>query len=506
MGQERYGTMRTGFIVVYLAVSSAVITHADILQEQLSPSFGNSSLFIGAQKTSAQVAAVEAPYNGGEPVILVAVTTGNSYLKLYRYDEVDHTLVLLENISVESGIPHHVAFLQLPIGPAGELHWCLTIPRWDRNYAKVDIYDIERCTLYTDCWSDDTQNQAYHVADLGNGTYGINAENSINICTFDVESIQFRNIHHTSPEEFYYGASSSLIPSRTCETQIFQYTDGISNAVACLTTMHNGGIRIWDPESPFQVLSRIGVAQQGDSGLGYHDHEGHRIVNSELGDVHRAVILNGDDPRSSGGIEPRLLFFSNSTMGYLIYDISVPEEPQFVWQWNNDIRPGAKSDFDWHGAGCDNQPISPEQASPETFPGCSFGIGLRAEQSSSTIHLFLADGRSGLLSFDLSYFLSPFGYDPARNFRSVSIDPPQKYAVDDDSLHAYDICTLDLGEDSTLVFTTWKTYNDTEAPESYIGLSVHLDDPGRDTGSSSETGEGIGLIRFMQELIRSREN
>jgi len=494
--------MHPRLIVLYLAILSALSIRADILHEQLAPAAADNSLFIGAQKTSAQVAAIVAPYKGGEPAILVAVTSGGNYLKLYRYYEEDRSLVLLEDISVGSGIPHHVAFLQFPIGPDGELHWCLTIPRWDRNFAKIDIYDLESCTLYTDCWSDDAQSQAYHVADLGNGTYGINVENSINICTFDPGSVQFSTIHRTTPEEFYYGASSYYAPARTCETQLFQYTNESGNSVACLTTMHNGGIRIWDPESPFRILSRIGVVQHGDSGLYYYDEDDHRVVNSELGDVHRAVILNGIDPNSNRGIEPRLLFFSNNTMGYLIYDISVPEEPQFIWQWDNDTRLGADSDFNWHGAGCDNEPISNQQASPATFPGCSFGIGLRAEQSNSSIHLFLADGRSGLLCFDLSYFLSPFGYDPERNFRSISIDPPFKYSIGDDSLHAYDLCTLDLGEDGSLVFTTWKTTNDTEAPESYIGLSVHLDGPGGNAGSSSDTGESNGLIRFMQELIR----
>jgi len=496
--------MRIVFGIVFLVLSSAVsVIQADILTSQLSPSIENGSVFIGNQHFGGQLAVARAPYNGGENIILVAISSGNDYVKLYKYDEENEVLTFLNDIFVDSGIPFDISFIQLPMNSQADKHWCLVIPRWDRSFAQVDIYDVETCTPYFNCISNSgAMNQAYHVSDLGNGTYAISAEDIIYVCNFN-EDRKFVENGHLEPEHMFYGASSTNPNARAYETQIYDYSTPSIFGSACVTTMHNAGIRIWDPDS-YQILSRIGVGQHGGSGQSYYD-DGNLIVNSELGDVHRAAVLHGGDFQTSAGtISSRLLFFSNHTMGFMIYDISKPESPQFVWQWDNDIRLGSDTEFYWHGAGCDNKHVSPHNdPGNNSYPGDVFGIGLRSNRNTNLIHLYIADCTNGLLVFDFSCFLSPFGTSIASsNYRSIVIDQPVIYSIDGELLCAHDLRTLELGVDGpTLVFTTWKVNNDPMAPDNYIGLSVHLDGTSINTNFVSDNNEGTLTSPFMLESL-----
>ncbi len=204
-------------------------------------------------------------------------------------------------------------------------------------------------------------------------------------------------------------------------------------------------------------------------------------MDGELGDVHRAAILNGANISTQNGvIASRLLFFSNHTMGFMIYDISIPDAPQYVWQWDNDVRLGSAGSigqFDWHSAGCDATEIQPRNNPPSLLPGCAFGIGLRAVDTiDDIIHVFVADGRCGLLAFDFGNFLSPFGPNAACNYRSVVIDAPIYYLTPlpfEDPFMAHDLRTLDYGG-CTLVFTSWKENKEVDV-DGFVGLSVHRD-------------------------------
>ena len=461
---------------VLLAILLAGSLHGDILTERLSPSAANGSVFIGSQNLSGQLAVTEAYYNGSlEKLVLLAVSTGNQYIKLYSYDDGSGTLTFLENITVASGIPFDISFIDLPVGLGGTYHSCLVIPRCFSS--NIDIYDVQTCTPHWDCWNTATANQVYHVSDLENGSYGINACNIITVCTFDALTKQFINSYRIPQENVFYGASSTCPPARTYETQLYDYSYSELTGNACITTTHNGGIRIWDPQT-HRVLSRIGVGQQGGSGSAYYDGNGNMVVDGELGDVHRAAVLNGADITTAlGVIASRLLFFSNHTMGFMIYDISIPDAPQYVWQWDNDVRLGSGAgQFDWHSAGCDNKEIALPNNPPALIPGNAFGIGLRSVDllENDIIHIFLADGRYGLLSFDFGNFLSPFGYDDECNYRSIVIDEPIHYSTPNNNpFMAHDLRTLDY-DGGTLVFTSWKE-NKEQGENGFVGLSVHRD-------------------------------
>lgn len=464
---------------VLLAILLAGSLQGDILTERVSPSSMNGSIFIGRQNLSGQLAVTEAIYNESvEELILLAVSTGNQYIKLYSYDDVCGTISWLDNIDVLSGIPFDISFIDLPVGDNGEYHCCIVIPRWDRFFSNIDVYDVVDCELHRNCWNTSIENQAYHVADLENGYYGINAGDIITVCTFDPLTKQFINADRIPADNVFYGASSTCPPARTYETQLYGYKNSLLIGNACITTMHNGGIRIWDPQT-HDILSRIGVGQQGGSGSHYYDEYGNMVVDGELGDVHRAAILNGADiPTDFGVIASRLLFFTNHTMGFMIYDISIPDAPQYVWQWDNDVRLGSGTgQFDWHSAGCDEMEIQLPNNPPGLLPGNAFGIGLRAVDlpENDIIHVFVADGRYGLLAFNFGNFLSPFGYDDECNYRSVIIDAPiDNYRTPEEHpFMAYDLRTLDYGS-CTLVFTSWKE-NKEQEEDGFVGLSVHRD-------------------------------
>jgi hypothetical protein len=208
----------------------------------------------------------------------------------------------------------------------------------------------------------------------------------------------------------------------------------------------------------------------------------------ELGDVHRAVVLNGGTSYFSElddiQIGSRLLFFADNTMGFMVYDISKPDEPQFVWQWDCDTRPCEEEesggDWDWHGVGDLNDDLITLQAEPGEIPGEAFGIGVASNsegQSPAEVHLYLAGGIDGLRLFDLTEFLDPFGRGNEgddSNFDDFAIYHYNSYTVGENVvMQAHDLQTFSE-DDNTYVFTSWREGRD--ITNGHIGLSVHLDE------------------------------
>lgn len=224
--------------------------------------------------------------------------------------------------------------------------------------------------------------------------------------------------------DVYYGNTCESNPSRPCESQPCGFLFAGEHRKLFLSTSHNGGVVIWDrtknDSEIADVISQIQTPQHGwdqetPGGIG------------ELGDTHRAVVLEGADFSLNGlAGETRLLFFSNNTMGFCIYDISNPTSPQFVWQWDGDTREPADATGAWDWCGTITPIGEGELAIPpqnSEYPGSAFGIELVYNNNTGDIRLFLGDCADGLLAFDLSYFLNPFnlpGGNTSRCFDSIS--------------------------------------------------------------------------------------
>ncbi len=305
-------------------------------------------------------------------------------------------------------------------------------------------------------------------------------QNVILLASFDSDSSRFDDESTFNVPYLYYGARHEPSEARAWVTYVQRFRYGSEfNGPLCYTTNHNGGVLIWDPvtNSIDRTISRIAVSQYG--GWEYDS-----LVHGELGDVHRAAILEGGSSTFSDldtiQVDCRLLFFSNRTMGFIVSDVSKPDAPQHVWQWDCDTRPCEDNtpgpDWDWHGAGdVDDDAIS--QAAMGSFPGETFGIGVASNSSDDppTIHVYLAGGVDGLRLFDFSEFLDPFGEDTTgdSNYDDFSIDIYDSYVVGLDEMQAFDLQTFTEGDD-TYVFTSWR--KNRKDPLGPLGLTVHLDE------------------------------
>ncbi|MDM7993094.1 MAG: FlgD immunoglobulin-like domain containing protein [Candidatus Fermentibacter sp.] len=270
--------------------------------------------------------------------------------------------------------------------------------------------------------------------------------------------------------DVYYGNTVETNPTRPCESQLCEFVFGGESSSLFLSTSHNGGVVIWDhsgiSQQDAEVVSQILTPQHGwdqgaVGGIG------------ELGDTHRAVVLEGADFSVNGDAgETRLLFFANNTMGFCVYDISNPASPQFIWQWDGDTREPANStgDWDWCGTICpvDGEDLAiPPQSSQ--YPGRAFGIDLVSNENSGYIRLFLGDCADGLLSFDLSNFLNPFAIDtPTRCFDGISEEVYWPAEAEPDELcGAFDTRVLD-GTGHDYLVTSWMLPGSNR-----IAISVH---------------------------------
>ncbi len=344
--------------------------------------------------------------------------------------------------------------------------------------------------------------EVYHVTELPSSAaedYAISTEfppaqpggpvqNVILLSSYNSDSRRFDDESTFNVPYLYYGSMHGTVDTRTWVTSVqdFRYGSEFNDSL-CYTTTHNGGILVWDPDvdvNDDRIVSRISVSQCG----GWDYEVGSVDIGGELGDVHRAVVLEGGSDSFSDldsiQIDNRLLFYSNNTMGLMICDISKPDAPQHIWQWDCDTRPCEESsqggDWDWHGAGnMDDDTI--DQAEPGSYAARTFGIGVAyfvPEESPPppTIHVYLAGGIDGLRLLNFSEFLNPFGVnmDGESNFDDFSIDIYDSYIVDEEEMQAFDLQTFSEDGD-TYVFTSWKmsTQYGVEGP---IGLTVHLDE------------------------------
>ncbi len=465
--------------------------------------------FSGNQYSGAKLAVAEVMFLEGdslqeESTLLVAITDGLDAVRLYSFNTGNNRLTFEDEVNVEvDSIDDPIAwspiFMDLDVAGDGE-ESCLVIPTMAEGTEGGSI-SIVRLTerdqdsllvVIDNCFKCDNgdHGNVYYVAELPSSAvwdYAISTEfanplqHVILLASFDSDSSRFDDDSTFTVPYLYYGARHAAPKARPWVTTVQRFRYGSEfDGPLCYTTCHNGGVLIWDPaDSNATTVSRIAASQHGG-----WEYEPGEDIDGELGDVHRAVVLEGGSSTFSDlgsiQVESRLLFFSNRTMGFIVCDVSKPDAPQHVWQWDCDTRPcegtGIDPDWDWHGSGnVDDDTIS--QADAGSFPGETFGIGVASNSSDDppTIHVYLAGGVDGLRLFDLSEFLDPFGEDTTgdSNFDDFSIDSYDSYEVDDFEMQAFDLQTFTEGDD-TYVFTSWrKNREDDDGP---IGLTVHLDE------------------------------
>jgi hypothetical protein len=486
--------------VLLLSLSSLAL--ADTWDSIADADFYGGWQYSGAKLAVAEVMFLEGDSLQEESTLLIAITDGLDAVRLYSFDTGDSTLTLEDEVNVEvDSIDDPIAwspiFMNLDVTGEGE-ESCLVIPTMadgtdggSISIVRLTERDQDSLLVVIDncfkCDNGDHEN-VYYVAELPPSAvwdYAISTEfanplqHVILLASFDSDSGRFDDDSTFTVPYLYYGARHAAPEARPWVTAVQRFRYGSEfDGPLCYTTCHNGGVLIWDPaDSTATTVSRIAASQHGGW---YYDDD----TKGELGDVHRAVVLEGGSSTFSDldtiQVDSRLIFFSNRTMGFIVCDVSKPDAPQFVWQWDCDTRPCEENtpgpDWDWHGAGdVDDDAIS--QAAMGSFPGETFGIGVASNSSDDppTIHVYLAGGVDGLRLFDLSEFLDPFGEDTTgeSNFDDFSIDIYDNYLVGVFKMQAFDLQTFSEGGD-TYVFTSWRKNRAEEFGP--IGLTVHLDE------------------------------
>ena len=499
--------IKGGIVLMLLIGLTGTVFATDTWSPEDEEHFLSDDLHKGAQLAVARVMFL--PEGGSvERAMLVAITDGEDKVRIYSFDEGSLQLQLEDEVTIDvTGISTPVAwtptFMDLDIDQGGD-ESCLVIPTLHHSTDEGSI-SIVRLTerdnsdeleILNDCLATRTGTNwsVYHVAELHSTAeheYTISTEygddpppshdNDIIMCaSFDGSSNEFVEEDTLHIPAFYYGARGVAPWARAWVTRIqdFQYGSVFSKTL-CYTTTHNGGILIWDPTlDPPEIVSRIAAYQHG--GWEYSSE-----IGGELGDVHRAAVLEGSSSTianlDNALVSSRLLFFSNNTMGLVVCDISKPDAPQFVWQWDCDTRvredSAADQDWDWHGSGNMDDDTIDNQAAAGEHPGETFGIRLATDDEASppVIHVYLAGGEDGLRLFDLSEFLDPFGvgsYGDGSNYDDFEIDIYDDYRVDSSYLQAFDLQAFTVDGD-TYVFTSWRQ---SRTGQGYIGLTVHLDE------------------------------
>ena len=502
-----YGTITRAIISAVILLGLSSISYSDTWDTVDSVYFEDANQYTGAQLAVEEVMFL--PYDSleAESALLIAITDGKDAVRLYSFDTGGDTLTFEDEVSVEvANIEVPIAwtptFMDLDVVGTGE-ESCLVIPTMsdgiyggsisivrltERNQAD-ELLVIHNCFK---CDADDNGN-VYYVAELPSlaaSDYAISTEfddplqNVILLASYDSDSRRFDDESTFNLPYLYYGARHIAAECRAWVTSVQRFRYGSEfNGPLCYTTTHNGGVLVWDPftNAADKTVSRIAASQHG--GWRYSQLLG---IEGELGDVHRAVVLEGGSDSFSDlddiQVDSRLLFFSDNTMGFIMCDVSKPDAPQFVWQWDCDTRPHeagiSESDWDWHGSG-DILDDTVSQADQGSFPGETFGIGVasNSDDDPPTIHVYLAGGVDGLRLFDFSEFLDPFGVDDNAgdsNFDDFSIDIYDDYVVGEIEMQAFDLQTFSE-EGDTWVFTSWRE-NRAEGEEGLIGLTVHLDE------------------------------
>lgn len=466
----------------------------------------------GAQLAMAETMFLHSDGESAELTKLIAVTDGQEHVRLYSLDTNGQipALDFEDEIDVSAtGINGPIAFtpsfMDLTIDTRAEP--CLVIPVISEGSTASGSISVVRLTRRDagnppqllvmnnrfDCNSELTNYRdlyyvsedlpgslpASHAISIVTNPQGYDINNYILYAYFDSSTDLFEATGSFLLPDIYSGDQHMSVPTRPFVTKLqdFEYGTEVDGQL-CYTTGHNGGVILWDPaggESP--DIYWISVSQWG---TWIYDDDPPII--GELGDVHRAVILEGgsDSFERLGDnitVANRLMFFADFTMGFIASDVSRPTQPQHVWQWDCDSRPREMDyeDWEWHGAGHVTLETI-DQADTENYPGETFGIGLAVNSGDSppTIHLYLAGGSEGLRCFDLSEFLDPFGVDVGTesNYDDYVVYQYDDYEVDSNAMGAFDLQTLSEDGD-TYVITSWKSVR---TGTGIIGLTIHLDE------------------------------
>lgn len=472
--------------------------------------FTSGDLLHGGQLAVAETRFLPSGSESPQSMRLIAVTDGAEHIRLYSLDTSGQTAALDfedEAAIAAQGIIDPIAFtptfMELIIDQTAEP--CLVVPVLSEDdtggsisIVRLTSRDIHgQLAVLNNCFDCNGElsyyRDLYYVADLtelASPTYAISItrqpveeplENYILYAEFDSSADDFVATGSFILPSIYYGDQDVAVATRPWVTKLQEFEYGTeTDGPLCYTTANNGGVFIWDPadgESP--DIYWVSVSQFG---TWIYDDEAVPPVMGELGDVHRAVILEGAEDQyfeelGDITVDNRLMFFADFTMGFMVCDVSRPTRPQHVWQWDCDLRPCEEEDedWDWHGAGHMTFDTM-DQADAGTFPAETFGIGVshNIPLAATAIHLYLAGGIDGLRCFDLTEFLDPFGVgeDTESNYDDFSIDIYDEYVVSGQRMRAYDLQTLSVGDD-TFVFTSWKRgRTGTDA----IGLTVHRDE------------------------------
>ena len=427
-------------------------------------------------------------------------------MRLYSFDTDSSAFTFEDEVnvevdSIEDPIAWTPTFMDLDVDGSGD-ESCLVIPTMSDGTHGGSISIVRLTERENDelliidnsfkCDGGDHRD-VYYVAELPStaaSDYAISTafhplQNVILLASYDSNNSRFDDESTFNIPYLYYGARHTAAQARAWVTSVQRFRYGTEfNGPLCYTTTHNGGVLVWDPitdSATDRTVSRIAASQHG--GWRYSQLLG---IEGELGDVHRAVVLEGGSDSFSDlddiQVDSRLLFFSDNTMGFIICDVSKPDAPQFIWQWDCDTRPHeagiSESDWDWHGSG-DIVDDTISQADQGSFPGETFGIGVASylpEESPSIIHLYLAGGVDGLRLFDFTEFLDPFGEGVGcddSNFDDFSIDIYDDYEIGPNEMQAFDLQTFSESGD-TYVFTSWRVNRVDELNS--IGLTVHIDE------------------------------
>jgi hypothetical protein len=438
---------------------------------------------------------LESPFH--QSVYIFSVNSATGVLsQLYSYD-----LTAQDGRSL--GCPR---FMELPYNPA-DPEWCLVVPNraTDTKSGSIDIIRLQYPSEPLVCHNRLTMleppvgytlSHVYSIAyipflDSGTSTtpFCISSEYAnpqsllsfFGLASFVNDKFIVAADDRKQVLDVFYGNSAESNPTRPCESQECSFSlDGVSRNLI-VSTSHNGGVVIWDPLSSSNqqasVVSQILSPQNGwQPALAENCPDGI----GELGDVHRAAVIEGADfslNGQSGSI--RLMFFGNNTMGFCVYDVSNPASPQFVWQWDGDTRLPSdyEDDWNWSGTVCsiDNVPLDiPDQANP--VPGRVWGMDLVYNDTSGDIRVFVGDCAEGLLAFDMSYFLNPFNLPEGASNRSFDEITAERYWPGNSQLSeicgAFDTRVMHCNGKSFVV-TSWMLPSSNR-----IAISVHEIDGG----------------------------
>ncbi|PIE51093.1 hypothetical protein CSA37_01570 [Candidatus Fermentibacteria bacterium] len=420
-------------------------------------------------------------------VWLGAVGLGDNDIAIFEVDfTVNPTITYLETYSYTDNNNDYdyfvfdPAFMKLQINGTDE--WCLVVPIVERPVSSsgipnggdimiirlesrnaddrlitientLNINSYEPVEVY--CCKENPDNGDYLIS--LDGSKGGSAYNLICVAEFRTADNQFYEKHTYTVPDLYFAHNNHSVPARTYEHFFFD----TANDLAYFTN-HNCGVSIWDysntTSSELPLETRI-ASQQGGWG-------GSENYVEELGDVHRAAVL---ECNCGSGNDSKLLFVANHTMGIMVWDVTSPENPLFVFQWDTDTKPYVW--YSWRGAGRNS---IPGLKLPPYPAAVTFGLDVCAVNGSTDyIHLYCGDGCDGIRTIDFSQFFFPWG----GNYGEFSALDDNTYSYGSTDHWAYDLRTFQQGS-SLYVLTSWREKPDagtryTSLETGTIALSLH---------------------------------